>query len=849
MGVQNRIESKKLYRRIINYLYFHAFKGFKIVSNHFLHMKNTFTILLLAVLNLTILQVNRASLPQSVTDSTVNSASQTINMIDINLEIEWIEKSFTKLEYKLKPDARFFEIDSVFNNYKVFLEKEAKEFKSFNPYNLSKYFLESTYRSWEGFYSKLSGWQAEVNNRVKSVQGDIDYLDKAKKVWVLTLESEEMKDEPEESKMRVKKTINRANKLRYELKMQKRQYIMLEDGITDMTAFCNDITGEVRLLQQHLRDSLFIAASDPMWKIGIDQSDYLPVGSKLNKVRHENAKTLRNYFETKSMGSFWISIVMIVIFFVSLRFRYSKLNFNDADPGHKNIVRILIKFPILTMVTLVLVLFHLMYPYYPLLIGLVLTLVLLINMRYILTDFIDQKNKIFINKIILLLLVNDLEIIFWYFGNVARYYILFETILGVVLMINYLRIINWKKFKTNSIVDKVMWILALYTFTFYLISFLANFFGFLHLAVLIVKTGVHVPEFTIVLYGLYRIVLVLIRAVVSIGKAGKSHILEKYWDQIEKKAIQVVHFLVVYYWFFSLSVSFEISREVFESISDFFTEERNIGTINITIGGIFALIIILLGTFLITRLLKFIIEDVLLKRTSLPRGVPAAISVTIRYFLIILGFTFALSAGGIELGKFSLLAGALGVGIGFGLQNIVNNFISGLILVYERPLQVGDTIEVENLLGKVNRIGIRSSNVRTYDGAEVLVPNGNLISNQLINWTLSDSKRRIEIKVGVSYGSDPNIVLKLMEKVAIDNENTLKEPPPRALFENFGDSSLNFRLLFWVPYDIGIGTKSDVSIGVFNIFREHNIEIPFPQVDLNVKEPIGKSNNDNLIKK
>lgn len=798
-------------------------------------MKIALKILFLVLMNFTILQDNIAGLPQSAKDSTVVNVPQIIDLIDLNYEIERTEKSFTKLEFKMEPDARFYAIDSLFNNYKLFLEKEAKEFKSYNPYNLSKYFLESTYRSWEGFYLKLSGWQSEVNNRLKTVQIGMDNIDKTKIVWVSTLESLGLNEESQESKMRVQEIINRANRLRNELKKQKRQYIVLEDGITDMIAFCNNITEEVRLLQQHLRDSLFIAVSEPIWKIGIDQSDYLPVGSKLNKARHENAKTLRNYFETKSMRSFWISIVMIVIFFVSLRYRYSKLNYNDTNPGHKNIVRILIKFPILTMVTLVLVLFHLMYPYYPLLIGHVLTLVLLINMRYILADFIDQKNKIFINKIILLLLINDLEIIFWYFGNVARYYILFETILGVVLMINYLRIINWKKFKTNSIVDKVMWILALYTFTFYLISFFANLFGFLHLAVLIVKTGVHVPEFTIVLFGLYKIVLVVIRAVVSIGKAGKSNILEKYWEQIEKRAIQVVHILAVYYWFFFLSVSFEISRVIFDSISEFFTQERNIGTINITIGGIFALILILLGTFIITRLLKFIIEDVLLKHTKLPRGVPAAISVTIRYFLIILGFTFALSAGGIELGKFSLLAGALGVGIGFGLQNIVNNFISGLILVYERPLQVGDTIEVEHLLGKVNRIGIRSSNVRTYDGAEVLVPNGNLISNQLINWTLSDSKRRIEIKVGVSYGSDPNIVLKLMEKVANDHVDTIKEPAPRALFENFGDSSLNFRLLFWVPYDIGIGTKSDVSIGIFNIFRENNIEIPFPQVDLNVK--------------
>jgi len=347
---------------------------------------------------------------------------------------------------------------------------------------------------------------------------------------------------------------------------------------------------------------------------------------------------------------------------------------------------------------------------------------------------------------------------------------------------------------------------------------------------------VHVPAISIILFGLYKILEVVIKSLVRIGKESKSNVLANYWDNIEKRAVQILSVFGIYYWFVLFMVAFEVSRSVFDSISDFFTQERSVGTLNITIGGIFAMIIILLITVIISRFLKFIIEDISLKRAKLPRGVPAAISVTIRYFLIVLGVMFALSAAGIELGKFSLLAGALGVGIGFGLQNIVNNFISGLILIYERPLQVGDTIEVENLLGQVNRIGIRSSNVKTYDGAEVVVPNGNLISNQLINWTLSDNKRRIDFRVGVSYGSDPNQVLEILEQVAKENEDTLKDPSPKALFDEFGDSSLNFRLLYWVPYDIGIGTKSDVAIAIFNKFKENDIEIPFPQVDLHMKE-------------
>jgi small-conductance mechanosensitive channel len=176
------------------------------------------------------------------------------------------------------------------------------------------------------------------------------------------------------------------------------------------------------------------------------------------------------------------------------------------------------------------------------------------------------------------------------------------------------------------------------------------------------------------------------------------------------------------------------------------------------------------------------------------------------------------------------------VGIGFGLQNIVQNFISGLILIFERPIQVGDTVEVDSLLGQVKDIGVRASNVITYDGAEVVVPNSNLISNNLINWTLSDSRKRVEIKVGTAYGTDPNLVLELIKNVAMDHPDVVRDPEPRALFEGFGDSSLDFRLLFWVNFEKGLGAKSDVAVGIYNIFAENNIEIPFPQVDLHVKD-------------
>ena len=183
-----------------------------------------------------------------------------------------------------------------------------------------------------------------------------------------------------------------------------------------------------------------------------------------------------------------------------------------------------------------------------------------------------------------------------------------------------------------------------------------------------------------------------------------------------------------------------------------------------------------------------------------------------------------------------MITGALGVGVGFGLQNIVNNFASGLILLFERPIRVEDTVELNGLVGTVKRIGGRSSTILTFQGAEVIVPNSNLLSNQVINWTLSSPWRRVDIPVGVAYGSDPKEIIKLLVSVAEKNSGVMHEPAPMAFFLGFGESALNFELRFWsARQDTWFQLKSDVAISVAQALQENGIEIPFPQRDLHMR--------------
>jgi small-conductance mechanosensitive channel len=195
----------------------------------------------------------------------------------------------------------------------------------------------------------------------------------------------------------------------------------------------------------------------------------------------------------------------------------------------------------------------------------------------------------------------------------------------------------------------------------------------------------------------------------------------------------------------------------------------------------------------------------------------------------------AASVLGLTATQLTVLFGALGVGIGFGLQNIVNNLVSGLILVFEQPLKVGDRVEASGNLGIVKRIGVRATVLRTFDGAEVIVPNSDLTSKEVTNWTLSDPISRIEVRVGVAYGSDPDQVIAVLRQVATENSRVLREPEPLPLMVGFGDSSLDFRLLCWTRDEDRLEIVSEVHLSVNAALRDAGIEIPFPQRDLHVK--------------
>ncbi len=275
---------------------------------------------------------------------------------------------------------------------------------------------------------------------------------------------------------------------------------------------------------------------------------------------------------------------------------------------------------------------------------------------------------------------------------------------------------------------------------------------------------------------------------------------------------------------------------VYDGLIGMLTADITVGTVDMSAADVLALLAGIVIAVYVARFIRFTLDEDVFPRLPIATGAAAAASRLIYYALVAGGILFALAAGGVQLTKLTLIISALGVGIGFGLQGIVNNFVSGLVLAFERPFQVGDIIAVGTLTGRVREIGLRASRVRTFDGAEVIVPNADLIAGNVINWTLSDRMRRLDINVGVAYGTDPRRVREILLKVAADSEMVSKDPEPAALFTGFGDSSLNFTLRAWIPE---AGDWPQISSDLYEkleaAISAAGITIPFPQRTLHIE--------------
>lgn len=400
---------------------------------------------------------------------------------------------------------------------------------------------------------------------------------------------------------------------------------------------------------------------------------------------------------------------------------------------------------------------------------------------------------------------------------------------------------SWRLFKKYKFVlkerFKVTGFLSYLYFGLLGLGLIANLFGRYSLS----KTASITALFTLV----EGVCLVLFVQIITEGiylqmEVGKIHIsrISSYLDfkNLKNKIGKSLKVLAAILLLVFFTQNLNLFDSIFEAAKVFFSEERKIGNTSFTFGGFTLFVMIIYLATVVAQIVSYFFEFADQQSVNVSRkGKYSSSILLVRLAIWIVGFLIAIAASGVPMDKLTIILGALGVGIGFGLQTIVNNVVSGLVMVFEKPIQVGDLIEVGSTTGTVRSMGIRASKILTYDGSEVIIPNGDLLSQNLVNWTMSNNHKRISLEVGVAYGCDIEEVKAIFKAIFEKHEEVMKVPAPLIILDSFGDSALNFRLLCWVAdIDNWLLTKSMLMSEIFEEFYKNGIEIPFPQRDVNL---------------
>jgi small-conductance mechanosensitive channel len=604
--------------------------------------------------------------------------------------------------------------------------------------------------------------------------------------------------------------------------------LKLLNDIAEKTAIVNNFLGEIKRMQVDIQAAYFFRDSNPIWKKSSRAAPEGNIFTHIARLFNNNARQIRVFLNNNLSSLYFHLIILLLatVAFFMIRRRIIRYKLITEDTELNQVKALLIR-PLSIAVFVSLMAGLLIYENRPVILTEATYLIILLPLFILLPKIVPANLKSFIAIIIIMFLCHELQIFLDPSSLVRRIVLLAATVIAIWFFISIRKFYQ----RNQELVRTSRWYFLVSTTKFFIallaISFIGNVLGYVVLSDYLTNSIIGAVLVTIVYYMFYMIMK-------AITIYGLRLFKKDYWHNeirinIQNRILRIVRVIIWIIWGITILRIFNLFRLLLEWVENIMGIKWSIGdNVTISLGGIISFLIIIVVTFVLANWIKKLFKSEFILRSKIPRGVPAAISMLTRYIIVAFGVYIALVAAGVDLGQFGLIAGALGVGIGFGLQNVVYNFISGLIISFERPIHVGDTIEVGTLMGNVTEIGVRSSKVKTFDGSEVIVPNGNLISKEVINWTLSDQKRRLKIIIRTDYNADPNLVLKIIREEAEKYTNTLKEPPVMVLFDGYGDSSLDFTLYFWVYFNVGFTSKSEVALNIYQALKTEGIGVPLP---------------------
>jgi small-conductance mechanosensitive channel len=688
--------------------------------------------------------------------------------------------------------------------------------------------LEVLYRlkvAWRNFGVRLSVSARELTQHATSLEEQLGGLDKLNKTWQATLGSAKQPEKPAPVLQSVQSVVDSVEHARQVTESGQAHVLALQSPFSEQEARVRTALSLIEQGESRALKSIFIRDSPPIWSLQTNlgtEWEQHSGESFSSQLKTSAAFGKRLPFTFLIHGLF---IVLVATAFHWIRGRIGKLA--QEKPDLKRVLPIL-DLPVSTAFALSILIIPFVYAQAPRLIQALVGTVILIPTVLILRRLMLRASYPILNALVILYFVAQFLVLAASLPGLARFIFLGQVLGAAVFLVWVLR--SWhlpvEAVETHGLTWRTIRTVAKIGLVLLPAAFLANIFGYVNLGNLLGIVFLRSVYIAALLYTTIRIIEGLIIIALQVRPLGSLRVVSLHRPMLQRRTCRLLEFLAFLFWLNVLLSFLGLRDSLIASIEAALNASLAIGSFNITLSGIVAFVITVWASFLISKFLRFLLEEDVYDRLHLARGIPYAISTMLHYAILLVGFFVALGALGIDLTKLTILAGAFSVGIGFGLQNVINNFVSGLILLFERPIKLGDVIEVAGNVGEVTRIGIRASVIRTADGSEIIVPNGSLISSQVTNWTLSDRKRAVQVSVNVAGGADPQRVVELLKSTAAAHSGVAKEPSPHVYITNFSAGTLTFQVRAWIDrYEDLAQLRSDLSLALNNALASEKIAI------------------------
>lgn len=684
------------------------------------------------------------------------------------------------------------------------------------------------------FNERINPWKSTIETIYKDCGKKDSLINSMSEVWELTLKADKLNGN--DTSVDLKSAVNNFIT---ELKESKKNLQIYTDTIrnihTKITLAENrlgNITSQIESKKEGLESNLWEPQYPPIWKVKKDITQ-LNLRNKVSNLVKSDWSIVQTFSRNNPKLPYYGLLFFAMIVGIVLYLKANSKKLFDSFKNEPKKESLVLKNPFLN-VLVILWFFLMLFSVFPKELNDLISIFMIIPLVIVLTNINTHWKWYSVLTFILVyfffLLIKEID----YTYLPQRLFLIFLNGFSLILYFriksqkNHLKLINTYWFGTLHFIIEFFILLGV-------ISLIANIFGSIRLSQLLIHASFGI---LISIYVLHAAVLLIqdIVYLILMGPLVKhSNIIKDDGDFVLKKMRELFRFLG-FISFISIFLNLlGIMTDTIETAQSIINYRLKAGQMSISLGNIIAFFLALKISIWLSDTIRYLLEKEVYPRSNLKPGIPNTISLLIKFSFSILGILFAFSAAGIEIGKIAILMGALGVGIGFGLQNIISNFVSGIILALERPITIGDIIDIPGASGFVQDIGLRASTVYTWEGSHVIVPNGELVSNKLTNWTFTNRLRRIKVEVRVPFNTDMEVLSNILLETANTIPVVMKKPKAYLNFKGIGQSAMEIDLYCWINDSNKVFSYGTViRKAVYKALLENGYDIPVPIQELKI---------------